>query len=256
MGKSKLGLPLEYSKLAKYYDVLNQSTDHSTNRTIERILRKYKVKTVLDLTCGTGSQVFWLAHRGYKVTGADLSSAFLGIARDKAQKEKIDVKFIKGDMRTIKVGHFDAVITIFNAIGHLTKDDFEKAMRNINRNLKDGGLYIFDIFNLNTMTDHTVNNLAMDVRRTVNDTKIRHVQYSKFDRDSGRLTSYDQFTIKAYSNKPTILKGKFTLQLYTAKELKAMLTKHGLETLGQYGIDGSKFLEKKTKNILTVAKKQ
>src|SRR4029077_6163486 len=89
--KSTLGLPLEYSKLSAYYDALSQGNDNSKNQVIERILKKHKVKTVLDLTCGTGAQVFWLAKRGYKVTGSDFSPALLEIARDKAQKEKIDV---------------------------------------------------------------------------------------------------------------------------------------------------------------------
>lgn len=51
-------------------------------------------------------------------------------------------------MRTAKIETFDAVITIFNAVGHLTKVDFETTMRTIHANLKDGDMYIFDIFNL------------------------------------------------------------------------------------------------------------
>ena len=80
MGQSKLGLPLEYSKLHEYYDVLCASASDPKNRLIEKILRKHKVKTVLDLTCGTGSQVFWLAKHGYKVTGADFSPALLKLS--------------------------------------------------------------------------------------------------------------------------------------------------------------------------------
>jgi SAM-dependent methyltransferase len=256
MAKSKFGLPLEYGKLSEYYDALSQGDENAKNHTIEKILRKYKVGTVLDLTCGTGSQVLWLSKRGYKVTGADVSPALSKIAREKARAEKIDVKFMEGDVRTIKVGYFDAVITIFNAIGHLTKAGFEKAMRNIKKNLQKGGLYVFDIFNLDAMTEHAVNDLAMDVRKMVNDTEIRHGQYSKLDRDCGRLTSYDHFYIQEGSKKPKILKGKFTLQIYTAKELNEMLNRNGFEILGQYGINGAKFLAKKTKNILTVARAQ
>ena len=48
-----------------------------------------------------------------------------------------------------QVGQFDAVITIFNAVGHLTKQDFKKAIQNIYTNLNDRGLYVFDIYNLN-----------------------------------------------------------------------------------------------------------
>src|SRR5258707_7758797 len=107
-----MNLPPEYNKLSKYFDALGGSSPNSINRSIEKILRKYKVKTILDLTCGTGSQVLWLAKRGYKVTGSDFSPKLLKIAKSKAREEKIKVKLLKGDMRTKQVGHFDAVITI------------------------------------------------------------------------------------------------------------------------------------------------
>lgn len=113
---------------------------------------------MLDLIYGTGSQVLWLAKRRYKVTGSDLSPNLLKIAKSKSPKRKIKVTLLKGDMRTQQVGRFDAVITIFNAVGHLTKMDFEKSMKNINRNLNKGGLYIFDIFNLNSMNKKVLEN--------------------------------------------------------------------------------------------------
>lgn len=256
METKKLGLPFEYKKYPEYFDALTVSDDtDAKNRVLEKILKKHKVKTVLDLTCGTGSQVFWLAKRGYKVIGSDFSPALLAIARDKAKQQKIKIKFIKGDMRTSKAGKFDAVITIFNAVGHLSKNDFAKAMRNIHRNLKEGGLYVFDIFNLSAMTDSVVDKLAMDVRKTVNDTKIHATQYSKVNRKNGYLTSYDRYSIQQGTAKSKIIKNKFTLQIYTAEELKKMLAENGFTTVAQYGLDGSKFLEHKTLNILTVAEK-
>ncbi len=138
------------------------------------------------------------------MTGVDISPALLDIARDKIEKEKIKVRLIEGDMRTIKLGNFDAVITIFNAIEHLTKADFDKAISNIYANLKNGGLYIFDIINFEAMTDNAINNLAMDLRKTVNDTKTHNIQYSKINRKTGRLTSYDCFTIQEGSDKTKI----------------------------------------------------
>ncbi len=102
---SKLGLPLEYKKLPEFFDAHNIGDDtDEKNAAIEKFLKKYKVKTVLDLTCGTGSQVFFLAKSEYEIVGADFSPDLLKIAREKAKKEKLDLKFIDGDMRSIKVG--------------------------------------------------------------------------------------------------------------------------------------------------------
>ena len=46
-----------------------------------------------------------------------------------------------------------------------------------------------------------------------------------------------------------------TLQLYTARELREMLTRNGFKILDQFGINGSKFSEKNTERVLTIAKK-
>lgn len=198
-----MNLPLEYNKLSEYFDALGSSSPDSINRSIGKILKQYKIKTVLDLTCGTGSQVLWLAKHGYQVTGSDLSPNLLKISKSKAQKEKIKVKLLEGDMYTIRVGQFDAAITIFNAVGHLTKASFEKAMRNIHRNLNKGGLYIFDIFNLNSINANVLANMKIDVAKTVGNTKIHHVQYSKLNRN-GHLTSYDYFSLQRGPNTPKV----------------------------------------------------
>lgn len=156
--KSKdLGLPIEYQQFPEFFDIpANAYHTNEKNKAIEEVLRKYQVRQVLDLACGTGAQVFYLTALGYKVIGADFSPGLLEIARDKATKQNILVEFIDGDMRDLHVDEFDAVITIDNAIGHLVKSDFDIAVKNIHQNLKPGGIYIFDILNLDAMTDEVI----------------------------------------------------------------------------------------------------
>ena len=244
-----------YNEEAEHYDEFNEKNSETTNHLIEKILKKYRVKTVLDLTCGTGSQVFWLAKRGYEVVGSDINSKMLKIARNKAKKEKIDVKFLKGDMRTFHVGQFDAVITIFNAVGHLTKLDFEKAMRNIHKNLKNGGLYIFDINNLSYLIkDNQITALTIDWQKIAGDIKIRTVQYSTIGKD-GILASYTISYAQKGSKKQKISRSKQTLQVYTSKQLREMLSRNGFKVLSQCGMDGSKLSESKSDRIVTIAKK-
>ncbi len=256
MKKHTLGLPLEYQKLPEYFDAwnINDSTQ-AKNAVIEKLLKAQNVTTVLDLTCGTGSQVFFLEKCGYKVTGADFSPALLEIARKRAHDEKIDVQFIDGDMRTLKVGKFDAVITIFNAVGHLTPAGFAKTMRNIHRNLNPGGIYVFDILNLQAMTDQVVANFAYYVHKKVGDTQILATQCSTLDRDAGILMSYDHIMIQKNAEKPQRFYNEFSLQIYTAQELQEMLVANGFEIVAQYGMDGEKFEKHTTQSILTVARK-
>lgn len=256
MQKNKLGLPSEYKKLPEYFDAwnVNDSTP-AKNAIIENLLKEQNVKTVLDLTCGTGSQVFFLEKLGYKVTGADFSPALLEQARQKAYDENIDVKFIDGDMRTLKVGKFDAVITIFNAVGHLTKAGFAKTMKNIHHNLNDGGIYVFDILNLQAMTDQVIVDDAYFVHKKIGDTQFLAMQCSTLDRKHGILTCYGNSLIQKNVDKPQKVSHKFSLQIYTAQELQDMLVANGFEIVALYGMDGERFENNTTQSILTVARK-
>lgn len=255
MTSDNLGLPFEYQKHPDFFDALNISDDTpKKNAAIERLLNGNKVKTVLDFTCGTGSQVFFLAQRGYQCTGVDFSPALLTMAREKAFQEKMDIQWIEGDMRTLQVGQFDAVITIFNAIGHLTHNDFEKSLKNIHRNLKNGGIYVFDILNAAVMDESTVANLSYHVHKRVADTQIHSAQCSTFDPKSNRLTSYNMVMLQKRANVPQRFTEEYALQLYTAEELKEILVRNGFKILEQYGINGEEFLSHKTLSILTVAR--
>ena len=250
-------IPVWYDKDCKLEEMYNDNTADSrtTNSSIEKILKKHKIKTVLDLTCGTGSQVFYLAKRGYQVTGSDISRGMLKIAKQKMSKEKTNVKLLRGDMRTIKVGKFDTALTIFNSVGHLTKTGFKKTIRNIHRNLNDGGIYVFDILNLNyAMHDDNITKFSLERVKTIENTKFREIQHSIIDHQ-GILISYTTHYSQKGSSKLSTTKTTITLQLYTAKELREILSSNGFKVLGQYAIDGSKFSDKKTERILTAARK-
>lgn len=247
--------PSHYDKAAKHYDAFNEKNSDLINGILKKALKKYKVKTILDLACGTGSQVFSLINSGYEVIGVDINSKMLNIAKNIARKEKLDVNFFLGDMRTLKVGEFDAVITIFNAIGHLTKLDFEKTMQNVYRNLKVGGIYVFDIFNLSYLNHSgNITKLTIDWEKTVDGVMTREIQYSTIS-EEGVLSSYSTFYIQKDSDKPKKTSSTQTLQVYSAKQLREMLLRNGFDVLSQSRVDGSEFSENETERILTIAKK-
>lgn len=253
----KLGLPIEYQHMPELFDAHNVNEQTETkNALIERLLQEQNVKTVLDMTCGTGSQVFYLSERGYEVIGSDFSPALLDIARKKAHAIKRSIVFIDGDMRTLKVGRFDAVITIFNAIGHLIKTDFEIALKNIRANLKEGGLYIFDIFNLQAITPDIIDGFAMHIERVVDGIITRNVQHSEIDKIKGLLTSHDHYTLVKAGCEPEEHTNSFSLQIYTPQELAVILNENGFEIVQQYDMDGNDFIADKSLTMLTVARKQ
>ena len=78
------------------------------------------------------------------------------------------------------------------------------------------------------MTDTIVKMLAMDLTKTRDKISIREVQHSELDRESGLLTSYDQFTVQKGSENH-VYEGKFSLQLYSANQLREILKEAGFK---------------------------
>ncbi len=249
--KNDLGLPFEYKEFPNLFDhVCINDVEQLKNNFIAKILEKYKIKTVLDMMCGTGSQVFFLKKLGYDIIGSDFSPELLKIAREKATQNSINVTFIDGDARTLNIGRFDSVITIFNAIGHLTKQDFEMTLKNIKNNLKQNGIYIFDILNLQVISQ----NLSKDSKFTLikqidENTKINLNQTSEIDSENGVLTSSDELII----NNEKTLRREFSLQIYTFDQLNDILNKNGFNIIDKYSTYGSEFIPDQTKNILIIA---
>ena len=65
----------------------------------------------------------------------------------------------------------------------------------------------------------------------------------------GRVDTTHQLLIQKGIAKPTLLKSKFTSQVYTAKELDEILSANGFETISRYGLDGTNFVKDTTTNI-------
>lgn len=254
----KLGLPLEYNKLSEFFDAWNVNDDtEDKNAVIENILKGQGIKSVLDMTCGTGSQVFFLKKLGYDVVGTDLSKKLIKLAKNKTKVKDEEIEFVAGDIRKIKLNRtFDAIITIFNAIGHLTKNEFEKAIQNIHNHLNPGGIYVFDIFNLDAMTDEVVKNFACYVHKSVGEYQMLATQCSTIDREKGLLTSYDINMIQKNTEKPKILRNNFSLQIYNAESIKEILNKNGFDVVAHYDMDGNPFIKDESLSILTIAKKR
>lgn len=145
----------QFSGYAKYYDdMYGQKPYEQEVDQLEKFWAKHSphpVKKILSLGCGTGTYEIILAKRGYQVTGVDISSEMLEVAKQKILVANVSEKInlLQGDIRELKdYGDFDAVIMMFNIVGYLhTPADLAKLSSNVAHNLKPGGTFIFDAWN-------------------------------------------------------------------------------------------------------------
>ena len=134
------------------YDLLYSDKDYKAEcDVVETLFHRYSkipVSTILDLGCGTGSHAFALSSRGYDVVGIDRSEGMLAVAQQRLSNEKGKVRFQQGDIRTIDPGQqFDAALIMFAVLGYqVENNDVLSALQTARRNLKPGGLLLFDIW--------------------------------------------------------------------------------------------------------------
>lgn len=69
---------------------------------------------VLDLGCGTGTNVITLAEHGWQVTGVDFASRAISIARRKVQAAKVSAELHVADVTRLDgiTGSFDLVLDL------------------------------------------------------------------------------------------------------------------------------------------------
>ena len=243
-----------YDQEAEHYDAFNAAKSVALNALLARLLKQYNIHTILDLTCGTGSQVFYLQQQGFNICGVDINEKMLSIAKHKAEQDKLVIDFKTGDMRHSQVGQFDAVITMFNAIGHLDRHDFaNKALLNIRNNLKPGGLYIFDNFNHEYLQHQdNITKLTMDNQIVSDNCIAREIQYSTISTD-GILASYDIYHQQTHNNEPHISQAFQTLQTYNINTLKMILLDQGFKIIELLAADGLPFDNINSERMLIVA---
>ncbi len=145
--------PRAYQRSAEYYDTIyHKVVDYEGDCDyLEAVFRKFSPQgpqAILDLGCGTGSHAVALAKRGYEVTGLDLSSAQLRVAREKVRGTHLRAKFVYADMRQFDLDRrFDAAIAMFGGFGYLLSDrDVLAHLRTVRRHLGPGGLYAFEFW--------------------------------------------------------------------------------------------------------------
>lgn len=93
-----------YSELSDFYHLIYPDWEVSIQRQAEALDATVRdvwrgSGTVLDVSCGIGTQSLGLASRGYKVTASDLSPGAIERARREALRRGLDISYSVADMR-------------------------------------------------------------------------------------------------------------------------------------------------------------
>ena len=115
-----------------------------------KVEKKNNVK-ILEIGCGCGNNLSFLAEEGYKVYGVDISKSAISFAKKIFKKKKLKGSFKIADIKKIDWPNnsFDYVIDR-STLTHNTYADIDLILNEIRRILKKRGtLLSYDLFGLN-----------------------------------------------------------------------------------------------------------
>ena len=111
-----------------------------------------------DLACGSGYFTRAEKRAGYDVTGVDICEEMLVEAKKLSLKEKLNITFLRQDMTCLKSFNKVDYITVINdGVNYLSPERLKKAFEAIIKQLKKGGVLIFDF-----STEYKLRNIIGD----------------------------------------------------------------------------------------------
>lgn len=259
-----------YTKLAKYYDAIyNNIVDYESQTSyLEKVFHDFhrgRVRSILDIGCGTGNFTLIFAKRGYRTTGIDLSEDMIRVAKGKRRPSKANPEFFRMDMRDIRLNRkYDAATALFGGFGYLLKhEDVLEFFTSVKRSLNKDGLLIFEFWHFSGLRPEssTKNGYTSFVKAKFGDEIIIRLDTNKYD----PITDICHLTLDTFILNPKTkrLIDSFSethlLKTYSISEMKNLLEETGFNVLGFYEdtLGASKKLEpgrQSSFRVLAVAK--
>ena len=144
-----------YDEIATLYHLVYPDWDAAIAQqaaALDAIIRQHvgpPPRSILDVSCGIGTQALGLAALGHAITASDLSPAAVERARLEAARRNLTIDFTVADMRRCAEVHgsgFDVVLSADNSIPHLLSDDaIREALENFYECIRPGGITILGV---------------------------------------------------------------------------------------------------------------
>jgi SAM-dependent methyltransferase len=204
---------------------------------LERLVGMAPGAAVLDACCGPGRHSLELASRGYRVTGIDITEAYLEAARESAAAWGLGGRavFLRADIRDFSVRRrFDLAINLYTSFGYFAKAEEDlRALRRLRAALRPGGALVLEMRGKETA--------ARDF-----------VKAESFERGGWEVRT--EYSIvgdwEGLRNRWVLSRGEvaadrsFVLRLYSGVELKAALSAAGFSRVAiMGGLDGAPYDE-------------
>ena len=117
----------------------------SPNEKYFKLLGNVRGKKILEIGCGGAQCSIDFAKQGARVIGIDISNEQLKFAKTLAEKNKVNIKFYQGDIKSLHQIKSNSQDIVFSAWALHYVDNLEKCFKEVYRVLKKGGVFVFSL---------------------------------------------------------------------------------------------------------------
>lgn len=226
-----MAVETSYQQLAPHYDALMATVPYEAWADyLERIfsVAQKKPRTLLDLATGTGSVAFALAKRGYRVTGVDIARPMLEVARAKARRQGVRVRFVEQDITQLTLTQrFEAAVCLYDSLNYiLDPADLRRGLERVHRVLKPEGIFIFDLNSVHSYEQELFTQEEMDPG-----TPVRYQWRSRYNPETRVATVRMEFWVDCTGEHFTEVHQQ---RAYSVLEVVQWLREAGFDVCGLY----------------------
>lgn len=139
----------EYDLIAPFYDI--EHAQFMEDLDMYQNFAELCGGKILELACGSGRVMLYLAEQGYSITGIDNSAKMLDLARIAFEEAGVTTRctLLEQDLCTFKIDQrFRMVIIALGSFAHIIKrEDQQQALATARAHMNHGGTLIVDISN-------------------------------------------------------------------------------------------------------------
>ncbi|MCX4323193.1 MAG: class I SAM-dependent methyltransferase [Lachnospiraceae bacterium] len=207
--------------------------------------------TILDLGCGTGTLTELLARGGYDMIGVDNAEEMLRIAMEKRERSGLDILYLLQDMRELELyGTVGTVVSVCDSLNYLLEEeDIVRTFERVNNYLYPQGIFIFDF---NTVYKYAV--VIGDATIAENREDCSFI-WENYYHEEQEINEYDLTVFVAEGTLFRRFQEVHYQRGYRLEQIKALLTRAGLEFLEALDADTHGRVTKESERIYVVARK-
>jgi ubiquinone/menaquinone biosynthesis C-methylase UbiE len=225
----------QYRDFAFIYDELMDEVDYDGwVNYIENIIKSENVyvKNILELACGTGNLTIPLTKKNYDIAGIDISFEMLSVAKEKAQKEGVELVLLQQDISELDfdVENLDCVLCACDGFNYITyDDDLLNIFTKTYELLKNEGIFIFDISSYYKLSTILGNNMYGENREDV-----AYMWQNYFDEEENLVEMELAFFIKDEDERFKRFEEIHRQRAYTQDEIIILLKEAGFKNIKIY----------------------